>query len=458
MSIFANEHSARRIGVGAAVLVVLLLGGLYFGGVIGPRSAPPEMAAAMPDPSVKETAEPKATDNASETQPIAPAPPRIDVFRLEPGGSALIAGRASPGWQVQIMLDGAPLATASAGSDGAFAEFVDLPDDTAPHVLTLSMSGPDGGAAIMGEGEVIIAPAPERSPEQQIATVEGGVDDTAPNDTHGTRPAATIAQTAPDLSSGTDADPLRSAPDPAADRAALKGATSDGASDTATDPDAATDIPERTVLMTDADGVRVLQTPTPSPGSTPSTQAANAPRVMSSVALDAISYTEDGSVQLSGRAVGTGLVRIYLDNTPITTSRITDAGTWRTALPQVGTGIYTLRIDEVDTAGDVTSRVETPFKREDRALLAELQSDIAASADMPQNSAPKTATTSAQGADQAPILTIRAVTVQPGNTLWAISRETYGEGLLYVRVFEANADRIRDPDLIYPGQVFALPD
>jgi len=48
--------------------------------------------------------------------------------------------------------------------------------------------------------------------------------------------------------------------------------------------------------------------------------------------------------------------------------------------------------------------------------------------------------------------------VQPGSTLWAISREHYGEGVLYVRVFEANRERIRDPDLIYPGQVFALPD
>ena len=454
MSIFANEHSARRIGAGAAVLVVLLLGGLYFGGVIGPRSAPPEMAADRPDPSVKEAVEPKAPDSASKTQPIAPAAPRIDVFRLEPGGAALIAGRAAPGWQVQIMLDGAPLATASTGSDGAFAEFVDLPDDAAPHVLTLSMSGPDGGAAILGESEVIVAPAPE----QQIATVEGGVDDTTPNDARATRPAATIAQTAPDLSSDTNADPLRSVPDPLADMTALKRATPDGATDITTDSAAATDIPDRTVLMTDADGVRVLQIPTPSPGSTPSTQPSSAPRVMSSVALDAISYTEDGSVQLSGRAVGAGLVRIYLDNTPITTSRITDAGTWRTALPEVGTGIYTLRIDEVDTAGDVTSRVETPFKREDRALLAELQNDPALSADMLQDGAQNTATTSGQGVDQPSIPTIRAITVQPGNTLWAISRETYGEGLLYVRVFEANADRIRDPDLIYPGQVFALPD
>jgi nucleoid-associated protein YgaU len=49
------------------------------------------------------------------------------------------------------------------------------------------------------------------------------------------------------------------------------------------------------------------------------------------------------------------------------------------------------------------------------------------------------------------------VTVQPGFTLWAIAQGQYGEGVMYVQVWQANRDRIRDPDLIYPGQVFALP-
>ncbi len=49
------------------------------------------------------------------------------------------------------------------------------------------------------------------------------------------------------------------------------------------------------------------------------------------------------------------------------------------------------------------------------------------------------------------------MTVQPGNTLWGIATESWGEGMLYVRVFEANRDSIRDPDLIYPGQVFEMP-
>ncbi len=49
------------------------------------------------------------------------------------------------------------------------------------------------------------------------------------------------------------------------------------------------------------------------------------------------------------------------------------------------------------------------------------------------------------------------LTVQPGNTLWGIASGAYGDGVLYVRLFEANRGQIRDPDLIYPGQVFTIP-
>ena len=50
-----------------------------------------------------------------------------------------------------------------------------------------------------------------------------------------------------------------------------------------------------------------------------------------------------------------------------------------------------------------------------------------------------------------------SVTVQPGFTLWGIAQERYGDGVMYVQVFEANRDKIKDPNLIYPGQVFSVP-
>ena len=47
--------------------------------------------------------------------------------------------------------------------------------------------------------------------------------------------------------------------------------------------------------------------------------------------------------------------------------------------------------------------------------------------------------------------------VQHGNSLWQIARRAYGAGPRYVTIYSANPNQIRDPDRIYPGQVFKLP-
>jgi nucleoid-associated protein YgaU len=51
----------------------------------------------------------------------------------------------------------------------------------------------------------------------------------------------------------------------------------------------------------------------------------------------------------------------------------------------------------------------------------------------------------------------RLVVVQPGNSLWRIARRTYGDGVRYTVIYAANAGQIRNPDLIYPGQIFHAP-
>ena len=119
-------------------------------------------------------------------------------------------------------------------------------------------------------------------------------------------------------------------------------------------------------------------------------------------------------------------------------SSVADGGQWRVGLPEVDTGTYTLRVDEIDSEGAVISRTETPFRREAVDAIQALQQEK-----------------QQLSTDIAPV---SLLTVQPGNTLWGIAREKYGDGFLYVRVFDANNDRIRDPDLIYPGQIFTVPD
>ena len=176
-----------------------------------------------------------------------------------------------------------------------------------------------------------------------------------------------------------------------------------------------------TVILSRADETRVLQAPDAPP------------TVMSEVSLDAITYTDTGEVELAGRGVPGAFVRVYLDNKPIVDSRIAEDGTWRTELPNVDKGVYTLRVDQVDDEGTVRARVETPFEREaDADVRAALKAQM-------RNG-------------------VLQVTVQPGFTLWAIARENLGSGVQYVKVYEANADRIRNPDLIYPGQIFTVPE
>ena len=52
----------------------------------------------------------------------------------------------------------------------------------------------------------------------------------------------------------------------------------------------------------------------------------------------------------------------------------------------------------------------------------------------------------------------RFVVVQPGNSLWRIARRTYGDGVRYSVIYESNQSQIRDPDLIFPGQIFLVPE
>ncbi|MGX1318556.1 nucleoid-associated protein YgaU [Bradyrhizobium sp. USDA 377] len=47
--------------------------------------------------------------------------------------------------------------------------------------------------------------------------------------------------------------------------------------------------------------------------------------------------------------------------------------------------------------------------------------------------------------------------ISRGDSLWALSRLAYGDGARYEVIFKANRDKIQNPNLIYPGQTFVLP-
>ncbi len=144
------------------------------------------------------------------------------------------------------------------------------------------------------------------------------------------------------------------------------------------------------------------------------------------LSLDTVDYNDEGELILSGKAPAGSKVQLYVDNRPIGGAEVMDGGSWKlTPKASVEPGDHKLRVDQVDTAGKVVRRVELPFTRAE-----------------PEKTK----------------LAVGQVIVQPGNSLWRIARRNYGRGVLYTVIYEANRGQIRDPDLIYPGQIFTMPD
>jgi nucleoid-associated protein YgaU len=187
------------------------------------------------------------------------------------------------------------------------------------------------------------------------------------------------------------------------------------------------------LVVAKADGAVEVIEPTPAPmpsavASSGETPTATVVAKAAPLTLDTIVYDDLGGVVISGRGNAENSVRVYLDNKPADVQKIPDTGQWKITLTDVPDGIYDLRVDSMNEAGAVTERVQSPFKRE-----------------APEKVAAGKAVAS-------------SVTIQPGYTLWAVAKTRYGDGVRYVQIFNANRDRIKDPNLIYPGQVFDLPN
>ncbi len=488
----------KTLILGGGGLVAAGVAGVIWQGSKAPVAQPVEIAAPVSAPVAPQPAAPPVAEQATaapqakvpapappEASAAQPAPPSFDVVRVEPDGATLVAGRAEAGLDVAVLVDGAEVALSAANPQGRFVVFLTLAASSAPRVMTLELR-PAAGPAVRSTDQVLLAPtpAPEAASDQVASAAVAGSDApglsaTTPDPTGQATP---LPGAEPSVGEGTTSlvDRVASADStPAADLlpADVAVAPVAAAPEPESEPAASLPAPGRPILTEPAqpavaagpgaaDAPPVAE-PLPDPVATAAasqiaTKTATAPvppqaatalllsgdrvRVLQSaqdgdaaasdtVSIDAISYTARGEVALSGKGVPKAFVRLYLDNRALLETGIGDDGTWGGTLPAVAPGVYVLRADQVSAAGQVTSRYETPFQREDpQALSAADSSPVAAAAPGMVN-----------------------ITVQPGFTLWQIARENYGDGMLYVRVYDANKTLIRDPDLIYPGQVFTVP-
>jgi nucleoid-associated protein YgaU len=118
----------------------------------------------------------QASTSPQEAQaPRAPARPDVrpsfDIVRVEPGGEAVIAGRAAPGAVVRLRNKGTVIGEAKADENGHFA-LVPRALGTGEHLLTLDVEG--SAAGMQGQSVTIVVPA-ERSAEVVVALSEPGL-------------------------------------------------------------------------------------------------------------------------------------------------------------------------------------------------------------------------------------------------------------------------------------------
>ena len=425
------------------------------------------------NPSAEKDLEEK--ESTPEHAEVIPVEVFLDTARVDVDGLVTLAGRAEPGATIEVLVGETLIGTISVGQDGSFASIFELSSSEEIRIVVLRTD--NGDDFVYADQSLVILPSqiarkalnenlqlPDEveslEPSGEIASVgsiqmkgsvenqeeEGAKDDekltpeTKVQHEAVEKPAIEVTEAEileKDQEETGQVDPSQLEEQEtqlelqeALEKSALsenKANISESASDISVS-DNDLEISNSTtnsstlqpkVVVADSDGVKVLQ---------------DEQNAKDQLALDSIAYDPLGNVILSGRSNPDGLVRFYVNNEAISAAKTDDTGYWETDLSGVIPGTYTLRIDELGSRGNVVSRLESPFKREDREKLAAL---------IAPSSSP---------------VRINIVTVQPGNTLWAIARKRYGDGLLYVRVFEANRDKIKDPDLIYPGQLFDLPD
>ncbi|MCF8879324.1 LysM peptidoglycan-binding domain-containing protein [Hyphobacterium sp. SN044] len=273
------------------------------------------------------------TQSGSGDEIAMVAPPSFDVVRVDPRGTAVIAGRGEPGATVSVLADGESIANIAVNEQGEWVLIVEEPLPTGSVELGLLMTTPSG-QEIRSE-QIVVVSIPESRAETPLV-----------------------------------------------------------------------------VLGRPGEASRVLQGPFEGLETGP-------------LALETVDYDDAGGVIFSGRAEPGSRVRVIANGATVGDTAVGQDGRWTVrAGDALAPGVYDLQVDMIRPDGTVAAVIVLPFERV---------------------------------APEALNLGEGSVIVQPGNSLWRIARRIYGEGIQYTVIYEANADQIRDPDVIYPGQVFSTP-
>ena len=352
-------------------------------------------------------------DTSADAVPSRPSTvPLLRVEAVEVEGSQVyIAGAAERGARVRVYVDNVFLAEDEAGFGDRFLVTGDTGMSVGEHLVRADQISPDG--RVVARAEV-----PFTRPEGATAAAVAPAQDRAPQETVSQDSAASnVAESSEEASSPSEAEAIPSMAD-AGD--ASRTADSAGPVDISeTSPEAGT---EKSGRVTVADANETAAGTPDAAAAAPAEPGAGVPDAGRVAVRDANGEETDDADAAPGASDGSS-----------PTAAASEAP--ESAVAATGPEQADAQKPQTDPAG--SSAGDQP--EAEAAVDGE-------EADVPVNRQPALANADGR------------VIIRKGDTLWEISRRTYGEGQRYTVIYLANGDQIRDPDLIYPAQVFRLPE
>jgi nucleoid-associated protein YgaU len=190
-----------------------------------------------------------------------------------------------------------------------------------------------------------------------------------------------------------------------------------------------------------------------------------APKPAGAVVVEAVEIEPGGKFHVSGQARPGAALRLYLNDSFVTSVTAGADGRFAVTINEgVAPGNYRVRLDEASSSGAVRARAEVPFTAPETTASVSAQAATSrrpdsAAAQQPQLAAAGTTVLPDNGSQSSTVVVpkITTTTVSRGDSLWRLSQASYGAGTRYAVIYKANREQIRNPNLIYPGQVFVVP-
>lgn len=375
----------------------------------------------------------EATKMAALPKDEEVAPPVVNVpsfglLRVEPDGSTVIAGQAAPNAMIEILSGNETIAETKAEPNGDFVAILDKPLAPGDYEIVLRATHPNGDVAMSTETAIISVPEKGKEGELLALVEQPG------------EPSRLINTPKP---SGLET----------ASAAEQPMETEEGAE---TEPSA---------------GEENTEVAAAEPGTASSATAAGGAAVTSrDVRIEAVEIDGE-TVFVAGAAKPGSQVRVYANEILLGDTIAGPNGRFLVEVEkELPVGDYIIRADVIAPGtAEVVARAAVPFTRDEGERQAAVASapeaaadggegavSVPAPSDTLPDSPPKVSdTVTVTGQLQR---TDSSVIIRRGDTLWHISRRIYGEGVRYTTIYLANQRQITDPDMIWPGQIFTLPE